>query len=81
MSDPRLDHIKLFTKQVTVIDHEATGMFARFARENIYKLSLREVARRLKVSAVYLSHLERGKRPWNTERLEKFKKALTSSAP
>lgn len=52
------------------------GQTAREIRE-VAGLSLREVARRMDVSAPFLSDLERGNRNWTTETLNKWKEALT----
>lgn len=39
-------------------------------------LTLREVSRRMGVSAAYVSDLERGRRAWNTSVTEKYFRAL-----
>jgi transcriptional regulator with XRE-family HTH domain len=67
--------LRLRTKSVLTIDHVATGEVARILRKRCRK-SLRSVAKKLKVSAAYLSDLELGKRNWNAERLIQFEKAL-----
>ncbi len=41
------------------------------------KLSLREVSRRMGVSAAYVCDLEHGKRAWNALRIQAYRKALT----
>jgi hypothetical protein len=60
----------LVGRHVTVmeVDHAATGAAARGAR-NEAGLSLREVAKRLGVSAAYCCDLEKGRRRWTKERL------------
>lgn len=40
------------------------------------RVSLREAARRMNISPIYLSHLERGKRNWNNVLIECFRKAI-----
>ena len=42
----------------------------------VRKLSLREVAIRMEVSAAYLSDLELGRRNWDEAKIEAFNKAL-----
>lgn len=56
-------------------DHRPLGAELRRLRGN-YGLALREVARRMGVSAPYLSDLERGNRLWTEETRDKFLKAL-----
>lgn len=65
----------LQTKQVEVIDHVATGALVRRLRM-MNNLSLRSVARKLKVSAVYVSDLEWGKRNWTQTRLDRCVRTL-----
>lgn len=62
-------------EMVVVIDHVSTGKLARMARETA-KISLREVARRMKKSAQFISHLERGMRSWTEQRACDYMKAL-----
>ncbi len=62
-------------RMVREIDHAATGRRARQAR-TATGLSLREVARRMSVSAPYLSDLERGRRAWNENRAQRYVEAL-----
>ena len=59
------------TKMVEVIDNAATGEHARKERKRMGR-SLREVARRLRVSAAFLSDLELGRRNWDDKRLVEF---------
>jgi transcriptional regulator with XRE-family HTH domain len=66
----------LITKDITVVDQEATGAYMRHKRQQKH-LSLREVARRLKVSAAYLSDLELGHRSWNQTKIDQFIMAIT----
>jgi len=48
------------------IDHRKAGEIVRKSRESA-KLSLRELARRLLLSAPYMSDLELGRRNWSPE--------------
>lgn len=47
------------------------GGFARTARKEA-GLSLRELARRMEISAIHLSDLERGNRYWTTGTIERW---------
>jgi transcriptional regulator with XRE-family HTH domain len=67
--------MRLITKQVTAVDNAATGRLAREARTKA-GLSLREVARRLDLSAPYVGDLELGRRGWTAERVIEYRKAL-----
>jgi transcriptional regulator with XRE-family HTH domain len=58
------------------INHVATGKQARKVRTS-HKISLREIARRMDISAPFLSDLERGRRNWNLTLVESFNMALT----
>jgi ribosome-binding protein aMBF1 (putative translation factor) len=51
------------------------GNQARAAREKA-GLSVREVARRMKISAPFLSGMERGNRHWTEKQAEKWKEAM-----
>ena len=68
--------MKLVTHKqtVTVIDHKATATRCRAYRHRC-GISLREVARRMQLSAPYVSELELGKRHWTPERLQQFQEA------
>ena len=57
------------------IQSKETGQAARRERKS-RGISLREVARRLKVSAAYISDLELGHRKWKIERIRAYEKAL-----
>lgn len=57
-----------------VMDERAVGALMRKVRE-AKGLSLREVARRLKWSAPYVSDLERGQRVWTTTKQQRFLEA------
>ena len=57
------------------IQHAATGTEARIARK-ARLISLREMARRMNVSAPYVSDLELGKRNWNMTKIRAYEKAL-----
>ncbi len=63
---------------VPQIDHAATGAKMRVLRTS-HKISLREVARRLKLSAPFVSDLERGRRNWDTHRALAYMQAVTSA--
>lgn len=65
----------LCVKQVPVIDHKATGEYARKARKR-EGLSLREVARRMGMSAAFISDLERGNRNWTEELAAKYGRTI-----
>jgi ribosome-binding protein aMBF1 (putative translation factor) len=69
------ERFALVTKTVEVIDDDATGAACRGAREAA-GLSVRALAKRLGWSAPYQSDLERGKRPWSAERVEKVNAAI-----
>lgn len=57
------------------IQHKETGATARAARQARF-ISLRAMARRLKVSAAYVSDLELGKRNWSMTKIRAYEKAL-----
>ena len=59
-----------------VYDHEAIGAVMRKVREDA-KLSLREIARRLHLSAPYVSDLELGRRNWTRSRIADFENACS----
>lgn len=67
--------MKLIHKQVAVIDHIAVGVAMRHLREK-RGISLREMGKRLKLSAPYISDLERGNRNWTQDRIDRFEKAV-----
>ena len=69
----------LATKLVKVVDHEITGTAARTARQQA-RLSLREVARRMGVSAAYVCDLEKGRRPWDMARACRYAAAVGANA-
>lgn len=60
-----------------VLDPVIAGQYHRAMRERKGK-SLREVARMMKVTAPYVSDLERGRRNWTDERMEAYRKAVHS---
>lgn len=70
-SSVRRKDVGIVTRTVSVIDHVTTGQLFRVARKKS-KLSLREMARRLKLTAPYVSDLERGRRNWTEEMAERF---------
>ena len=67
--------LKIAYKRITVIDHVKTGNFMRVFRI-CAGISLREIARRMKVSAAFLCDLEHGKRNWTQEKFESYKACL-----
>lgn len=67
--------MNLATKTITVLDHAATGARARKMRDR-NKKSLREVAKKMRISAAFLSDLERGRRNWTEGTFNRFKEAL-----
>lgn len=67
--------MKLLYSTVQVISHVRTGAHARILREQA-RLSLREVARRMRISAAYLSDLERGRRGWSAGLADRYSAAL-----
>lgn len=62
-------------ESIFVIDHYLTGDKYYCMRKE-KSLSLREVARRMGISAAYLSDLERAKRNWNEKLAERYEIAL-----
>ncbi len=58
-----------------LIDQRALGSEMRDLREES-GVSLREISRRLRLSAAYISDLERGRRDWADELIAKFKGAI-----
>lgn len=71
--------MNLITHRVEVIDHEATGQRFRAAREAA-KISLREMARRLGMSAPYVSDLELGRRNWTQDKADRFAAIIEQNA-
>lgn len=59
-------------------ENKAIGYKLRRVREEA-GLSLREVARRMDISAPFLSDLERGNRLWNLQKIETFERAIFSA--
>ncbi len=66
----------LITRLERVVDHEATGKLMRKFRIEKGE-SLRSVAKRMGVSAPFLSDLELGRRHWTEEKVEQFYIAAT----
>ena len=58
-----------------VLNHEGTSEAARCNRR-IKQISLREVARRMGISAAYLSDLELGRRKWSDRLCDLFRQAI-----
>jgi transcriptional regulator with XRE-family HTH domain len=67
--------MKLVFRWVRCVDHIATGIAMKKERF-IKNLSLREVARRMKVSAAFVCDLEKGRRNWKQKTLDAYEKAL-----
>jgi transcriptional regulator with XRE-family HTH domain len=68
----------LVYKDVKQIDHKATGEAMRQLRKS-HRISLREVARRMKLSAPFVSDLELGRRNWDGSRALAFMSATTAA--
>ena len=68
----------LIYKQVEEIDHKATGEAMRQLRKS-HNISLREIARRMKLSAPFVSDLERGNRNWDSARALAFMQHVTAA--
>jgi predicted transcriptional regulator len=62
-------------RQVMVPDNKTTGELMREARKQ-QRVTLREMARRLKWSAPYVSDLELGRRTWTQAKAERYRDAL-----
>jgi len=62
-------------KKVSILDQERTAQAARLARQRA-GLRLREVARRMELSAGYVCDLELGRRHWSEELVQRFQAAL-----
>ncbi len=60
-----------------VTDDKAVGEEMR-AQRKARKVSLREIAKRLKWSAAYVSDLELGRRTWTNDKCVKYGKALNA---
>lgn len=67
--------LELVVRLVPVSDDRATGELMRKARLQ-RGISVRELARRLKWSAAYVSDCERGHRLWTDKKVEQFATAL-----
>jgi DNA-binding XRE family transcriptional regulator len=65
-------------KTVDVIDHAATGESYRRLRKS-FGVSLRALAKQLKVSAPFLSDLERGRRNWDQKWALAYNKAAANA--
>lgn len=76
----RRSDIGLVTRRVEQIDHVATGRLMREARKSL-GISLREMARRMDVSAPFLSDLESGQRNWTAARIEQWWKVKDKLCP
>jgi transcriptional regulator with XRE-family HTH domain len=58
-----------------VFNHKETGAMARKARMK-RKVSVTTLAKRMKVSRMYLYELERGQRNWREDLVERYQRAL-----
>ena len=67
----------LVLKRVYEIRQDLTAKLCRSYREKS-GLSLRECAKKMDISAAYLSDLERGRRKWNVKIVEKLVTACKS---
>lgn len=65
------------TRTVQEVDNVATGRSARSARQRL-GISLREVARRMDLSAPFIGDLELGRRNWTEQLAGLYTKALNS---
>lgn len=68
----------LITRRIDVIDHHSTGRMMREYREH-HGISIREVARRMGLSAAYVSDLERGRRNWKLANAERYQQAVSAN--
>ena len=59
----------------SVLDNQATGKAMRAKRE-VVGISLRELARRIKWSATYVSDLELGRKVWTERKRARYEKGL-----
>lgn len=66
-------NIKPVTRRVQVdeIDHAETGGLFRAKRE-VHSISLREIARSMRLSPPYISDLERGRRNWTAQLVDAY---------
>lgn len=67
--------MNLAMKQVWVADHVATGANVRAMRRTA-GVSLRSVARMMRISPPFLSDLERGRRNWDADKLKRAEVAI-----
>jgi len=58
-----------------VLDAVEVGAYFKVHRRDS-RISLREVAKRLNISAAYCSDLEQGRRRWSLELMERYRKAI-----
>ena len=67
--------MKLPTEQVSKINHAEAGLKIRTARERA-GMSVRRLAADMKISPMFLSDMERGRRNWTEERFWQAEKAI-----
>ena len=70
--------MNLIFEEVKAIHHADTGLLAKHLRKKA-GLTIRQMAKLTGYSASYVSDLEHGKRNWNTEKCERFQKALINT--
>jgi transcriptional regulator with XRE-family HTH domain len=68
---------KVKTVRRIEFQHGETGAAARKVRKR-KKVALRSMAKKMGISAAYLSDLERGRRNWNVDLVNRFERGLGS---
>lgn len=58
-----------------VIDHKVLGEASKLRRE-LYKIVLRELAKKMGISVGYLSDLEHGRKKWNSDLIKNFDRSI-----
>lgn len=71
--------IKPITRRIQVeeIDHAETGALFRAKRE-AHSISLRDLAKAMRLSPAYISDIERGRRNWNADLVEDYNNHLNT---
>lgn len=72
--------MKIITVNSRLIDHISTGAVVRYERVK-REISLRVVARGVKISSSYLSDLERGRRNWTRKQFDVIAKFIRNYKP
>ncbi len=75
MESRKRDRLELVRERALIVNHKATGGRARSIRK-ARRVSLSELAAKLNLSISQLSNLEKGKRSWTDEYVERYNKAL-----